>query len=121
MNPASPPGTADDTSGVLLTGRLERPGALRLEGAAVQQLRLRHSEPTSSFYPEQARSAGLDGSVVVDLLINAAGQVQEAQVITESPPGEGFGIAALDAAKTYEFENRLQRPVLMSLLIQFLP
>lgn len=106
---------------LLLTGRLSRPGALRLEGAAVEQLRLRRSEPVSRFYPAAAREQGLDGTVIVDLLVNAAGQVIEAQVISESPAGVGFGIAALDAAKTYEFDNRLQREVLMSLVIEFLP
>lgn len=106
---------------VLLRGRLERPGALRLEGAAVQQLRLLRSASLVTYYPADARAKGLDGTVIVDLLINAAGQVLEAQVVSESPENEGFGIAALDAAKTYEFDNRLQREVLMSLVIEFLP
>jgi TonB family protein len=106
---------------VLLRGRLERPGALRLEGAAAQQLRLLRSAPLVTYYPPAARAKGLDGTVIVDLLINSAGQVLEAQVVSESPENEGFGIAALDAAKTYEFDNRTQREVLMSIVIEFLP
>jgi hypothetical protein len=59
--------------------------------------------------------------VIVDLLLNEAGQVLEAQVLNESPRGHGFGLAALDVAKTYEFANPLGRLVLFSLTIEFVP
>jgi TonB family protein len=81
---------------------------------------LRGASP-STFYPRAARAQGLDGSAVVDLLINEGGLVVEAQVVSESPPDLGFGLAALDTAKTYEFENPLKRLVLLSLVIEFLP
>jgi len=42
-------------------------------------------------------------------------------VISESPGGQGFGLAALDAAKTFEFENPLKRWVVFTLSIEFLP
>jgi hypothetical protein len=57
----------------------------------------------------------------VDLLINAEGFVLEAQVISESPTGEGFGLAALDVVKTYEYFNDLKRQVLMAVTVSFLP
>ncbi len=96
-------------------------GALRLEGKATEQIRFLRGAAPEKFYPAKARSEGIDGAVLVDLLINDAGQVQEALVLSESPLGEGFGLAALDAVKTYEFENSLKRAVLMTLLVQFLP
>ena len=101
--------------------RLVRPEAVRLEGALVDRVRWLRGEPPAKFYPAEAKREGLDGSVVVDLLINEGGMVLEAQVISESPPGYGFGLAALDAAKTYEFDNTLRKLVLMSLVVQFLP
>ena len=106
---------------VLLKGRLVRPDALRVEGAQTSKLRLRRSEPVEKFYPAEARRKGLDGVVTVDLLLNAEGFVVEAQVISESPDGEGFGLAALDVAKTYEYFNDLKRPVLMAVTVSFLP
>jgi hypothetical protein len=57
----------------------------------------------------------------VDLLLNEAGQVLEAQVISESPRDMGFGLAALDTAKTFEFHNPLQKLVLLTVTIEFEP
>ena len=58
---------------------------------------------------------------MVDLLINAEGFVVEASVLAEQPTGRGFGLAALDVAKTYEFDNGLRRLVLMEMGVSFLP
>lgn len=102
-------------------GRIENQRALRLQGEQVNRLRLRRGDAPEKYYPPAARAARLDGLVTVDLLLNEAGQVLEAQVIHESPEGEGFGLAALDAAKTYEYENPFGRWVLVAITIQFLP
>lgn len=101
--------------------RLVRPDAVRLEGEAVSRVTLLRGDEPQKHYPAAARRAGLDGVVIVDVLLNAEGQVLEAQVIAESPAGHGFGLAALDAAKTFEFANQLKRLVLISLTIEFLP
>jgi TonB family protein len=108
-------------SSKLMKGKLIRPDALRLEGSAVTQIRFRRGDPLTKFYPSAARREGIDGIVVVDLLINELGLVLEAQVISEAPAGQGFGLAALDAAKTFEFDNPLKRQVLMSWNLEFLP
>jgi TonB family protein len=112
--------TPDSTS-KSVTGKLVRPDAARLEGNRVKLVRFLRGDSVDKHYPAEARRAGIDGSVVVDLLINDIGLVQEAQVITEAPQGHGFGLAALDAAKTFEFDNTLRKPVLMSWVIEFLP
>jgi TonB family protein len=109
------------SAGVLLKGRLVRPEALRVEGARTARLELRRSQPAEKFYPAEARRKGLDGIVTVDLLINPEGYVVEAQVISESPAGEGFGLAALDLVKTYEYLNGFRRLVLMAVTVEFLP
>jgi TonB family protein len=101
--------------------RLENPRALRLEGEQVEQLRLLRGDSPEKHYPAAAKSAAIDGVVVVDLLLNEAGQVLEAQVVSEQPRGHGFGLAALDTAKTFEFENTHRRWLLVALTIEFLP
>jgi len=78
-----------------VTGRLVRPEALRLQGNQTTQLRWLRGDSLEQHYPKAARAAGLDGIVTVDLLVNEAGYVLEAQVIGESPPDAGFGLAAL--------------------------
>jgi TonB family protein len=103
------------------TGSLQVAGAVRLTGARTTNLRLLRSRPVAEFYPAKAKAEGLDGIVVVDLLINAEGLVVEAQVLSESPTGQGFGLAALDVAKSYEFDNVLKTLVLMAMTVQFLP
>lgn len=101
--------------------RIDDARALRVAGEQLAGFRLLHGDSPDQHYPEAARRAALDGFVSIDVMINEAGQVLEAQVITESPQGKGFGIAALDAAKTFEFENPLKRWVVFTLNIEFLP
>jgi TonB family protein len=108
-------------TGTLTGKRLEYPGAVRLMGEQVARLMLLKGDEPARHYPAQAKLDGVDGIVIVDLLVNEAGQVQEAAVLSESPPGQGFGLAALDTAKTYEFANTVKKPVLMALTIEFLP
>jgi len=101
--------------------RLERPDAKRLTGEDVLRLPLLKGDSPQAHYPAAARKAAVDGSVVVDLYINEVGQVLEAQVISESPQGQGFGLAALDTAKTFEFANPFRRRLLIAYTIEFLP
>jgi TonB family protein len=114
-SPATPAGE------LALTGRLQRPDALRVQGAMVSKLRRRRGDEPEAHYPAQARADGIDGLVTVDLLITPEGYVQEAQVVTESPARQGFGLAALDVVKTWEFNNDLQRLVLLLVSVSFLP
>jgi len=104
-----------------VTGRLQRPDALRVQGAQVSRLRRRRGDEPEQHYPTDAKAQGIDGLVMVDLLITPEGFVQEAQVVTESPTDAGFGLAALDVVKTWEFDNDLKRLVLMVVSVSFLP
>jgi TonB family protein len=105
----------------VLAQRLERPEALRIAGEQAAQLVLLRGDAAFAHYPPQAKSEGVDAVVVVDLLLNADGQVLEAQVVSESPPAKGFGLAALDTAKTFEFSNPFRRQVLVAWTVEFLP
>lgn len=115
-------------AGVLLWGapptgaqRIDNPAALRVQGEELERFRLLRGDPLAKHYPEAARREGIDGIVTVDVMINEIGQVLEAQVISEAPRGHGFGLAALDAVKTFEFENPLKRWVVFTLTFEFLP
>lgn len=101
--------------------RIDHPQALRVQGDDLAQFRVLRGDAPDKHYPAGARRAGVDGYVTVDVMINETGQVLEAQVLSESPRGQGFGIAALDTAKSLEFENPLRRWVVFTLTIEFLP
>ena len=104
-----------------IKGRLQRPNAVRVSGKEAERFELLRGETAAQHYPQRAKQEAVDGIVVVDLLLNEQGQVLEAQVVGESPEKWGFGIAALDAAKTMEFVNPLKKLVLMSIKVEFVP
>ena len=62
-------------------------------------------------YPAEAKKAGVQGRVVMDLLIDGSGKVRTANLV--SGPGSGLNEAALAAVKSFRFKPaRLQdRPV----------
>jgi TonB family protein len=106
---------------LLETGKIVQPQAVRVSGKQLKEFPQISGDTPAQHYPPGARKAGIGGVVVVDLLVNDMGQVLEAQVVSESPPGQDFGLAALDAAKTYEFKNPLRKLVLMSVKLEFKP
>ncbi|MEN6633796.1 MAG: energy transducer TonB, partial [Candidatus Polarisedimenticolia bacterium] len=55
-------------------------------------------------YPEAARRMGIEGDVVLDLSIDAAGRVVDARVARGAPP---LAAAALDAAKRWRYRPAL--------------
>lgn len=101
--------------------RLAHPDAVRVSEADRARIRRLRGRAPEELYPAAARRERIDGYVTVDLLINAEGFVVEASVVSESPPGAGFGLAALDVTKTWEFDNGLGRLVLMEVPVSFLP
>ena len=56
-------------------------------------------------YPPEARKAGVQGAVIMDLLIDSEGNVREAKLI--SGPGSGLNEAALEAARKLKFRPAL--------------
>jgi TonB family protein len=121
---SAPPASAQvtqRTEPVAAIGKLQRPDAVRVSGKEAERFELLRGETPQQHYPERARKEAVDGIVVVDLLLNAQGQVLEAQVVGESPEKWGFGLAALDTAKSMEFTNPLKKLVLMSIRVEFVP
>lgn len=54
-------------------------------------------------YPKTARSKGVEGYVVLSLLISATGEIEKVQVLEASPSGV-FEQAALDGVRNWRFE-----------------
>ena len=48
------------------------------------------------YYPKEARKKGRMGKAVIDCLIEPAGTLTDCRVVSESPPGNGFGEAAVN-------------------------
>lgn len=73
-------------------------------------------------YPEDARAAGIKGSVVTELVIDPAGNVVDAKVVRSVPM---LDQAALDAVRTWKFAPTLVNgqpvPVRMNMTVNFQP
>jgi len=54
-------------------------------------------------YPRQARARGIQGYVVLSLLISATGEIEKVQVLESSPSGV-FEQAALEGVRNWRFE-----------------
>jgi protein TonB len=70
----------------------------------VNELPAVESRPDSlrSFYPEPAKQRGVEGDVVLRLLIDADGSLAKVEVVSE--PGEGLGAAGVRAIRQYRFK-----------------
>ncbi|MGK3983499.1 TonB-dependent siderophore myxochelin receptor MxcH [Sorangium sp. So ce136] len=71
------------------------------DGAAIEVRAPELIERAEAAYPEAARGAGMEGSVVLTLTIDAEGRVTRANVAT--PAGHGFDEAAQEAALRFRF------------------
>ena len=58
-------------------------------------------------YPRAAQEKEIEGRVVVEITINERGTVEQVSVLEEEPQGLGFGLAAAEAARQWEFEPAL--------------
>jgi TonB family protein len=65
-------------------------------------------EAPAPVYPDSARQAGLEGKVVLVIVVDEQGRVIEAKVFRAEPPGV-FEQAALEAVRKWRFEPALQR------------
>lgn len=63
--------------------------------------------PTLPVYPEQARSRGIEGSVVVEVHIDETGRVHDIQILEANPPG------VFDAAVLEAYGQARYRPALL--------
>ncbi|XXX76171.1 TonB-dependent siderophore myxochelin receptor MxcH [Sorangium sp. So ce134] len=76
-------------------------------------------EQAEATYPEQAKAARIEASVVLRLLVDAAGNVGEAEVT--QPAGHGFDEAAREAALRFRFRpaERQGQPTAARILFRY--
>lgn len=60
------------------------------------------SKEVKASYPTEAKNAGVDGPVVLDVLIDRTGRVREVKIV--SGPGFGLNESAIEALKKFEFQ-----------------
>jgi periplasmic protein TonB len=74
-------------------------------------------------YPDLARRAGVQGSVILLVVIGADGRVGEIQVLTSPDPRFGFDLAAIEAVKQWRYRPAILggRPVAVqaSVIVEF--
>ncbi|MET0182079.1 MAG: energy transducer TonB [Caulobacterales bacterium] len=58
------------------------------------------------YYPERAAERGRSGQVILDCLVGAGGEIACA-VLSETPPGWGFGAAALRISRYFEMAPQM--------------
>lgn len=96
------------------------PGTARPDGETILHPRLL-TRDRMPVYPAAARKNGLEGMVVVDVVIDPSGAVRDARVLHARP--EDFSVAALEWAKSLRFEPARQagKPVevLYTLTVRF--
>jgi len=96
----------------------ETPESKPAEKPAIVAPRLTHREPP--VYPEAAKNAGIAGTVVLSVSLDAKGNVIKARVIKSIPE---LDQAALDAVSQWKYEpmlvNGVPRPVVLSVSVDF--
>lgn len=70
------------------------------EYGPVVWVRTPRGEDLSAVYPPAAMSANIEGRAVLDCSLTAAGEVTACRVVSETPAGMGFGVAAVTLAQT---------------------
>jgi periplasmic protein TonB len=97
--------------GEQLTPVPPRPQRLRPGGVVTQPRRIHYAAP---LYPELARRAGVKGTVVIDCVIDPAGRVSEALVVSGHPL---LDAAALDAVRQWRYTPTLLNGVPIRVLL----
>lgn len=56
------------------------------------------------YYPQRARDQGIEGSAVIECSVGADGRLSACAVVSETPPGSGFGQASIRAAAKFRMK-----------------
>ena len=56
------------------------------------------------YYPQNAAMRGITGMVVLECIVSAKGAVPNCRVLSETPPGLGFGEAAIQMAGLFKMK-----------------
>ena len=58
----------------------------------------------AQFYPERASHMGISGSAAVECQVNPNGTLDDCSIVSETPPDQEFGSAALKLARFYKMK-----------------
>lgn len=112
-----PVGAADPGTGAREGPAGGGPAPLVVGGNVHPPRKLRHVDPV---YPELARLAGVQGTVLIECLIAADGRVEEARVLSGAPL---LDAAALAAVRQWRYRptllNGVAVPVVMTVTVRF--
>lgn len=75
------------------------------------------SREIKATYPEEAKAAGVDGPVVMEILIDRTGKVRDVKVV--SGPGYGLNESAVNAIKQFEFTPALKETSAVAVKIRY--
>jgi len=67
-----------------------------------------NGDDMARFYPEDAVRRGVSGKVVMSCTVSKEGTLYACTVVSETPPNEGFGAAALKLAPYFEMTPQLE-------------
>ncbi|HKO94562.1 MAG TPA: hypothetical protein VJU61_25585, partial [Polyangiaceae bacterium] len=88
--------------------RRAAPGdGLTAAGDLTRSPRLLRTDPCHGFFPKSARDDV--ASAVVRVVVDARGVASQANVVSETPPGQGFGLAARTCLLEQSFVPALNR------------
>jgi TonB family protein len=59
----------------------------------------------AKYYPGEAKRKGIDGRVKITIRLDSGAHLTSTQILEEAPAGMGFGDAAAQIVRTYEFAN----------------
>lgn len=105
-SPASFPGRtleASDAASALSSSAAARPAAWQDPPPVIREAKLIRS--VSPKYPSQARRAGIEGAVDLDVTVSSDGAVTNATV-TQSQPAQTFDQAAVAAVRRWRYDPR---------------
>lgn len=89
--------------------------------AASQSVGIGRAPDPDKFYPEAARHAKATASVVVEVSVDAQGNLVDARVLEPLPAQDpyGFGAAALEVAREVQYSNPLGRTSSLKFMVKF--
>ncbi|MDB5437768.1 MAG: TonB family protein, partial [Caulobacteraceae bacterium] len=105
--PETPPAPATDTHGTAPpapTLPLPRPSVI----TSPRWLRQPTIDQMQRSYPARAIEAGTGGRATINCRIVIGGGVTDCQVVSQSPPGEGFGPAAVQLSRYFLLDPRTE-------------
>jgi TonB family protein len=94
-------------------------GPLVLNHSQDSKVSFLSGQPLGDFYPKSLAKQGVEGLVTCRLTIDATGRVIDAVAVRERPANSGLALAAVEAVKTFRFNNTLSRPVVKTLAVRF--